>query len=218
MRDVLRSEFKSLYHTFRHDAWRLLDPSDRGEWSLIFHMQHHGVPTPLLDWTESFACALFFAHETWKPTDDAAIFVLDPAALNARVAGISAQITLDDNLSGEARVKTNLWHPQFVPPDEDRPCLAVTPVRSNYRMLAQRGTFTLSGDSFESLDVQYQGIIRKIVLPAAIHSDVERFLNLVNVGVQGYFPDLQGLQRKYRARLEWHLREAERVRKGGAAG
>lgn len=218
MRDLLRKEFKSLYHTFRHDAWPLLEPHDRGEWSIIFQMRHLGVPTPLLDWSESFACALFFAFESWKPPDNAVIYALNPVALNMRVAGVNAEITLDDSMVTDARVDTTRWHPHFIPPDDDRPALAVTPIRSNRRMLAQRATFILSGDSFEPLDVQYDGIVRKFVLPVVIYDDVEQFLQLVNVGVNGYFPDLEGLQRKYRVRYEWYMREAERVRQDENAG
>jgi hypothetical protein len=218
MREALRSEFQTLYHTFKHDAWPLLKPDERGEWSIIFQMQHNGIPTLLLDWSESFVCALFFAFQSWQPPDNAAIFVLDPGALNLQTAGTNSQVTLDDSMAENVRIKTNQWHPLFVAPEHDRPTLAVTPVRSSRRMLAQRSTFTLSGDSFDSLDSQYGSIIRKIVLPATIYDDVESFLELVNIGIYGYFPDLEGLQQQYRARYQWHMREAERFKRSQNAG
>jgi len=46
-------------------------------------MQHYGLPTLLLDWTESFACAVYFAQQGRDPKSDAAIYLLDPQLLNA---------------------------------------------------------------------------------------------------------------------------------------
>ena len=53
--------------------------------SLVF-MQHYGVPTRLLDWTESVATALFFAVERTDSSQDGKLFVLNARKLNS-VAG-----------------------------------------------------------------------------------------------------------------------------------
>ena len=57
--DYLRGEYKTLYRIFKGKVWPLLSEAQRSEWGVIFAMQHYGVPTRLMDWTESFTCALF---------------------------------------------------------------------------------------------------------------------------------------------------------------
>ena len=79
LREVLREEYKARYRLFKAQAWSMLEAHQRGEWSLVFGMQHHGIATRLLDWTESFACAVYFAQLDRDPAEDAAIFVADLA-------------------------------------------------------------------------------------------------------------------------------------------
>src|SRR5882672_7203064 len=49
---ILLEEYKTLYRRFKSDAWPLLNAKERADWGIIFSMQHYGIPTRLLDWTE----------------------------------------------------------------------------------------------------------------------------------------------------------------------
>ena len=59
-------------------------------------MQHHGVPTPLLDWSESFACALYFASEGWESNSEAAVYMMYPQLINDYSIGIALIGSADD--------------------------------------------------------------------------------------------------------------------------
>ena len=55
---------------------RAPDPANELEWALI--AQHYGLPTRLLDWTESATTALYFA--CLKPDRDGLVFIVNPIA------------------------------------------------------------------------------------------------------------------------------------------
>jgi hypothetical protein len=59
---MIRDHFKSFYQDFKSKAWDLLTPEERLPWGIVFAMQHYGIPTTLLDCSESFAVAVYFAN------------------------------------------------------------------------------------------------------------------------------------------------------------
>jgi hypothetical protein len=81
--DMLRSEFMRLGRQVAGGA-----PRDFWEW--YFLMQHFGVPTRLLDWTDNALAALHFAvsedapvsGRTPKKREDPVVYALDPDRLN----------------------------------------------------------------------------------------------------------------------------------------
>ena len=73
-------------HEFKSRALQLIQgrlPADEWEW--YFLMQHYGVPTRLLDWTENPLIAIYFAVEGHKADRDAAVWALDPTWLNRKL-------------------------------------------------------------------------------------------------------------------------------------
>lgn len=205
---LMRDVYKSLYHKFKARAWHLLDSQQRSDWGIIFSMQHHGIPTRLIDWTESLVCALYFAQRGRDRSDDAAIFLLDPVKLNRRTIGREALVALGGSTAAASLPNVSSYHPGFVCCGDDAEAIAVAPVLSNPRMVAQRCAFMMSGASFEPLEKRYPDCITKIPLPEETFKDARRFLNIVGSGHFGYFPDLEGLKQELAEAMDREVEEA----------
>lgn len=212
LRELLREEGKTRYRKFKQEAWPLLRPVERSEWGVVFTMQHHRLPTRLLDWTESFLCALFFAQQHRDQGDVAAVWILDSAALNKISVGVNGLVALDENVGG-ATFDARGWHPQRVPPSEVLQTIAVSPIFTNTRMTAQRVAFTMTGDSFLPLEQQFDGRLAreghlvKIELPPESFDEVEGYLRVAGIRAFTYFPDLEGLALDHEKLIAAMLRE-----------
>jgi hypothetical protein len=161
------------------------------DWNLLFLMQHHGVKTRLLDWTESFAVALFFATKDWNKQRDARIWMLDPARLNKKAQYEDGKLFV---ISNEKTYRDRLYEHGFL--DHS---VALHPVRNNPRIVAQQGVFTLQGNSLVALedehdgDLYSDGILGYIDIPPSLYKDVSLYLRSAGINIFTMFPDLSGL-------------------------
>lgn len=160
-------------------------------WELLFLMQHHGVRTRLLDWTESFAVALFFACAGWKDNNNARIWLLDPAELNR----LSIETPTTTTVETIGRYEECI-HDQTIFTNNS---IAIFPPRNNNRITRQRGTFTLQGNTLLSLDEEFDGELLEnkaltfIDLSPDLKIDAQRYLNHCGIDYFSMYPDLEGL-------------------------
>jgi hypothetical protein len=178
------SREQALFHKYRQAAAHLMKDRDL-DWETLFDMQHYGIPTRLLDWTETLGVAVFFALGT-QP-NEAAVYVLDPINLNRQATG-TRQVKHSDDPGFSYR--SVYWNKvPFAP----RLPIALEPPYQNGRLFAQRGTFTIHGGDDRSLEQQCPDCVRRVILPAAARSGAAEFLAFASLNELSIFPDMVGV-------------------------
>lgn len=176
----------SLGRTPERDAW--------DEW--LFLMRHVGVPTRLLDWTESALVALYFAVYS-EAKSNPGIWMLHPLELN-RVS-IGERIIPPPNhkeISQRVALAFQTGEAGDLP-------IALYPTYVHERVRVQKSSFTIHGKdtrSFEELFIDSplveQGYFKKYVFDRRAVSDVLRDLKMLGITHTTIFPDLDGLGRE----------------------
>ncbi len=189
---------EELYAEFVRRGCSLV-PSLTDGWHSYFVMQHHGVPTRLLDWTDSALAALYFALKNSQT--DAAVWAINPLWLNSRTIDRDSLVDPNiDPLAATFRVdalRTNLQGQGNTAPLLS---IAVRPPWVSMRMFAQRSLFTLHGSQRIPIE-QYPFVRRnsplcKIVIPYKQQGDVIVGLRACGVTETSIFPDLDGLAKE----------------------
>lgn len=148
--DDLRKLERELMVRFRQRSLPYHSRDLRDDWDALFFMQHYGVPTRLLDWTENSLVGLHFALMFARlPSSQshvsAVVWVLDPFAWNrvalSHVSYKGGPLTAgDDGLKGYApSLPTSTAMGDFP--------VALYGAHNSARIVAQQGAFTIFGSS-----------------------------------------------------------------------
>lgn len=179
-------------------------------WQWYFLMQHHRVPTRLLDWTESPLVALFFAVVGEPEPTDAAVWVLDPWWLNKKLKlGVSGPILPE---YGESDSYLRDLEAAFSGKNIYRQLpAAIEPPHLDRRITAQSSRFLVFGTT---QDLTKTKIVRRkdarlarLRVPAQRRRILRRELEECGVNYFSLFPDLEGLS----AHIQWRWKDSSHI-------
>lgn len=204
--DFSIKQFSSKFHLYDREN---IQPSSKLAWLSI--MQHYGVPTRLLDFTESPYVALYFALETAVPSlqRDMALFALDYSAIQDRSL---EHIRSRD--SGFTETRATLYERQDEVFDQvvDRFAYDIVwigePKLLNARLDRQAGSFLLSGNRDQRIEdilnsPLYSSVdIRKLVIRGSLVTGVFALLRKMNITSKSLYGDLDGLARSIRMQMQ----------------
>jgi len=194
-----------MFFEFRTRA-RQLYASENSDWDVLFHMQHHGVPTRLLDWTSVFGVALFFALHNYDPKSSMpCVWIMNPYALN-HATWNWYRLFSPKYLARDERANRSYEYSEILlnthPISWTTP-LAIYSHQRSERMFAQSGWFTIHGTTMGPIESMFaepvaRHILKKIDVPHEAVPAARQFLESAGIGHRQLFPDLDGLARSIR--------------------
>jgi hypothetical protein len=169
-------------------------PDDKIGWMLL--ARHYGLPTRMLDWSESPLIALYFA--TQGPDDqDGCVWALLPGQVNANSIGDNRLVALGESILDSLLELT--FHPGMSAQDEKEKLAAqwkekvvFTGSREiDLRMLVQHAAFSIHGDRTNLVDITPFKL--KFIVPWTAKANLREVLRSFGITKRNLFPDLGAL-------------------------
>lgn len=173
------------------------------DWDKLFLMQHFGVPTRLLDWTENPFIGAYFALTgiPKRANADAVIWMCNPASWNR---GVLHHVSYDGGVLDESSDKIRYFRPTTNLEEMPNYAVMIYGTYNSARIVAQRGGFALFGKGLKPLEDSYvdgnfqDGILKKIVIGRDLVPELKNSLLRKGITESVVFPDLEGLSKEIR--------------------
>ncbi len=177
------------------------------DWNTLFFMQHYGIPTRLLDWTENPLIALHFAliGAPYKRSakgaisfnEDATVWILDPEKWNQRALDYQSyaggSLTPgDEALNGYAPNNSSFSGMNKFP-------VSLYGEHNSPRIVAQQGVFTIFGQIISPMEKMYadhqfpKDSLVRITIKKTIIDSMRKSLLRHGITESVVYPDLEGL-------------------------
>jgi hypothetical protein len=200
---IFRGNFNpDIEHNLYVDSYargKHLIKNSKNSWEFLSIMQHFGIPTRLLDWSESLSTALFFALDNLNP--EPVIWITNPFILNRanKASKIPRILTIGldefpDYESCFVRLDNEImWKFQ-------KPIFIQVPW-TNERILNQKGFFTVHTTA-EPMEESCEKFVRCVPIKKEAILGVKRFLEYAGINEDTVFPDLDGFGRFLKKRYK----------------
>lgn len=194
----LTNEFYMKASTSLHDKPQ---PDNYSAWISI--MQHFGLPTRLLDWTESPLIAAYFATNQFHdiPNKDACLWLLRPDILN-EYEGFNHYIYHMDtktclDMIYPAFKKTMSIDERDIVRDK---IIATKPVENNMRIYTQQSTFTIHNSKKKLTSLDDNMILGRLIIPKDCIQLINKELEVCGITLSKIYPDAEHIAMELKER------------------